>query len=67
MSEQVYHSTNEVHNTYNEYFPETVSGEKVSQKIKVFPFESFGKLDSLLSVMQVDHFQKQLSTEFFQG
>lgn len=34
--------------TYHEDFPDTIDGEKVTQKIKVFSLESFGVLYSFL-------------------
>lgn len=34
--------------TYHEDFPDTIDGEKVTQKIEVFSLESFGVLYSFL-------------------
>lgn len=51
----------------HEDFPDTIDGEKVTQKVKVFSLKSFGILYSLLCCMQVSSFQEKLPTQFFQG
>jgi len=38
--------------TYHEDFPDTIDGEKITQKIKVFSLESFGVLYSLLKIQK---------------
>lgn len=38
--------------TYHEDFPDTIDGEKITQKIKVFSLESFGVLYSLLEIQK---------------
>lgn len=38
--------------TYHEDFPDTVNGEKITQKIKVLSLESFGVLYSLLEIQK---------------
>lgn len=39
--------------TYHEDFPDTIDGEKISQKVEVFSLESFGILNSLLEIQKV--------------
>lgn len=38
--------------SYHEDFPDTIDGEKITQKIKVFSLESFGVLYSLLEIQK---------------
>lgn len=38
--------------TYHEDFPDTINGEKITQKVKVFSLESFGILYSLLEIQK---------------
>lgn len=38
--------------TYHEDFPDTIDGEKITQKIKVFSLESFWVLYSLLEIQK---------------
>lgn len=49
----------------HEDFPDTIDGEKVTQKIKVFSLESFGVLYSFLCCMQVSSFKKKLPAQLF--
>lgn len=36
--------------TYHKDFPDTIDGEKITQKVEVFSLESFGILYSLLEI-----------------
>lgn len=38
--------------TYHEDFPDTIDGEKITQKVEVFSLESFGILYSLLEIQK---------------
>lgn len=47
----IYRKCNKIF-TYHEDFPDTIDGEKITQKVKVFSLESFGILYSLLEIQK---------------